>query len=267
MSLVAHAAERGNVQTARTSLAGRTVLVTGAGSGIGRETALLCARQGASVMVSDKDASSAEAVVAEVVAAGGVAHAHTTDVSSEEQVRALVAATVSALGRLDGAVNNAGITGSQAALADTALAAWQAVVDVNLTGTFLCLKHELLEMARNEAGTIVNVASRSGLVAAPRLGPYVATKHGVIGLTKAAAADYAAVGIRVNAVLPGVIRTPMSAAALQDPVLAKARANAHPLGRFGEAEEVAEMIAWLLSDASSFSTGGSFLVDGGASAV
>jgi 2,5-dichloro-2,5-cyclohexadiene-1,4-diol dehydrogenase 1 len=254
-------------QPERTTLTGKAILVTGGGGGIGAATALLCARRGAAVMVSDRDGAAADHVAAQISRSGGVARSMTTEISSEDEVQLLIDTAVAELGGLDGAVNNAGVMGGQAKLADVSLQSWQSVIEVNLTGTFLCLKHELRHMAANGGGAIVNLASRSGVIAAPKMGPYVASKHGVIGLTKAAAADYAADGIRVNAVLPGVIKTPMSAAALQDPALAAARANAHPLGRFGEAEEVAEMIAWLLSDASSFSTGASFLIDGGASAV
>lgn len=246
-------------------LEGKAVLVTGAGSGIGRATALLLAHEGARVAASDVDAQAASETAALVDAAGGKAISLACDVTRTDQVAAAVAATIERLGALDGAVNNAGIEGAVTPLVDLAEEAWERTLAINLSGVFHCLKHELAAMRAQGRGSIVNVSSILGLVAFPAGGDYTASKHGVIGLTKTAALEAAAFGVRVNAILPGFCETPMAE---------RGRANVghevyaaveqmHALGRLGTAGEIAEAIAWLLSDASSFVTGSSLLADGG----
>ncbi|WP_105034189.1 SDR family NAD(P)-dependent oxidoreductase [Cryobacterium aureum] len=251
----------------KVSLAGKAILITGAGQGIGRATAMLCARRGARVHVTDRDIDLADTVQEEIVALGGIATASRVDITREDDVRRTVGEIIDAHGALNGAFNNAGIISSAQPIAGLSLESWQRVIDVNLTGTFLCLKHEIAHMGNHGGGSIVNSASRSSVVASPGLPAYVASKHGVLGLTRSASADYSQHGIRVNAILPGVIVTPMTDLALQDPQLAAARRNAHPIGRFGQPEEVGELAAWLLSDAASFSTGSAFFIDGGANGV
>jgi 2,5-dichloro-2,5-cyclohexadiene-1,4-diol dehydrogenase 1 len=248
-------------------LSGRAIVLTGAASGIGRATAALCAARGASVMLADQDEALLTEATAAITSSGGRAAQVVTDVSVERDVVGMIEAVVSEFGRLDGAFNCAGITGQAAGIVEMSLTDWDRVIAVNLTATFLCLKYELLHLLDHGGGSIVNAASRASVVAPPRLPAYAASKHGIMGLTRSASADYARHGVRVNAILPGVIETPMTDVALRDPALAAARAGAHPIGRFGKAHEVADLVAWLLSDASSFSTGSAFFIDGGANGV
>ena len=244
---------------------GKVALVTGAASGIGRATARLLAREGASVLVCDLDDAEGRAAAAEIAEAGGSARFARVDVASEPEVEALVADALSAFGRLDCAVNSAGITGAQASLDRVDLADFSRTLAVNLTGVFLCMKHEIAAMARQGGGAIVNVASGAGLVAVPSLGPYCATKHGVLGLTKTAAVENARTGVRVNAVCPGSIDTPMLRASIARlPAMEKIFLASQPGGRFGRAEEVAEAVVWLCSDRASFVSGESMLVDAAA---
>jgi NAD(P)-dependent dehydrogenase (short-subunit alcohol dehydrogenase family) len=186
------------------------------------------------------------------------------DVTRSDEVAALIQAAITAFGRLDYAHNNAGIIGGASRVGDCAEEDWDRVIAVNLTGVWYCLKHELLSMASAGGGTIVNTASVAGLIGAEAPSPaYVASKHGVIGLTRKAAREYAAAGIRVNAVCPGWIRTPLIAGRLADPEREAATAGSAPLGRLGTPEEVAAAVVWLCSDASSFVTGSGLVIDGG----
>lgn len=240
---------------------GRVALVTGAGGGIGRATARAFAARGAQVAALDIDAAAAATTVDEVKAAGGTAEVFPVDVSDATAVDDAVHAVVDRFGRLDYAHNNAGVEGEVTRLADVTQADWDRVIRINLTGVWLCLRAEIKAMA-GRGGAIVNTASASGLVARPGgLSTYVASKHGVVGLTKAAAVDYAADGIRVNAVLPGPIATPFTADLPQE--IKDQLTSLTPIRRFAQAEEVAEAVVWLCSDAASYMVGAALAVDGG----
>lgn len=245
-------------------LEGRVILVTGGAGGIGSATARLCAARGASVVIADLDEAAGEALVRVIEDGGGKAAFVRTDIGSENEVRAMVAFAVSTFGGLHGAFNNAGIDTGHTAVADTSLEQWQRNIATNLTGTFLCMKHEIAHMLANGGGAIVNTSSTSGAIATVTSADYTASKHGVVGITRSAAVDYSAKGLRVNAVLPGGIATPMLMGALvgNDP-LRKVVEASHPIGRIGQPEEVAEAAAFLLSDAASFITGACLAVDGG----
>jgi NAD(P)-dependent dehydrogenase (short-subunit alcohol dehydrogenase family) len=244
-------------------VAGKVALVTGGGSGIGAATASLLAAEGAAVLVVDVDGAAAEGVCSAINEQGGRASAHAADVTDESQVRAMVAAAVERYGRLDIAHNNAGLSGTPAAFTDLGLEQWDRMIAVNLTGVFLCMKHELAHMVQQGSGAIVNMSSGAGVVAAPGLPHYTAAKHGVLGLTKAAAQEYAAHGIRVNAVLPGTTRTPMIEGFIAaNPAMEKLVTRGVARGSLGEPTEVAEAVVWLASDRASFVNGESMLVDG-----
>ncbi len=250
-------------------LAGRVALVTGGASGIGRATCELFLRRGASVMVADLDADRARdaaAAMSELVPdGGGKVDFVAVDVAVPEQVQAMVAATLSQLGSLDAAVNNAGTPGTYRPLAEQELADWQRTVDINLTGTFLCLQAELGVMGPAGRGAIVNVASAAGLMGFANLPGYVASKHGVVGLTKSVALEFArGGGIRVNAVCPGNVRTAMLEAFTGgDEQALTGMGRVTPIGRLAQPAEIAEAIVWLCSDAASFVTGHAMAVDGG----
>lgn len=245
----------------------RVALVTGAASGIGRAVALGFAEGGTAVVVADTDAAGAAATVSACTAAGGAAVFVPCDVTDAAAVESLVAATVAEFGGLDAAVNNAGTSGTFAYTADADPAAWEAVVALNLTGTFLCMRAEIPALLDRGAGAIVNVASGAGLVGFPGLGAYVASKHGVVGLTKAAALEYAPRGIRVNCVCPGSTRTPMLEGFMgADPAAERQILAGQPNRRLGEPEEIAAAVLWLCSDAASFVVGAVVAVDGGATA-
>lgn len=243
---------------------GKTALVTGGGSGIGQAAAQIFAREGAKVVVADVLVEGGEETVKRIKTGGGEAIFVRTDVAQAAEVEAMVKRTVDTYGRLDCAFNNAGIAGTAAKTADYTQAQWDRVMAINLKGVWLCMKYELQQMLRQGSGAIVNTASVAGLVGF-RSGPaYVAAKHGVVGLTKTAALEYAKAGIRVNALCPGVIRTPMFERGLKvDPRIEETMAAREPVGRLGKPEEIAEAVVWLCSDAASFVTGLPMAVDGG----
>jgi NAD(P)-dependent dehydrogenase (short-subunit alcohol dehydrogenase family) len=252
----------------RPLLEGRVSLITGASSGIGRATALVFAEEGARLALADVDEAGGRETVRLVDEAGAEAVFIRCDVVDSAQVSALVAECVERFGRLDCAFNNAGIGGESARIADYDEDAWDEVLAVNLTGVFLCLKSELRQMVAQGGGAIVNAASLVGVTGYGNLGAYNAAKHGVVGLTRTAALEYASSGIRVNAVCPGWIETPMVMESgpqpASIPAVYDALAGLMPLGRLGKPEEVAAAVAWLCSDAASFVTGHPLLVDGGA---
>jgi len=244
--------------------AGKVVLVTGAGSGIGKATAELFAAEGAqTVVVADVDAGAAESVAAGIRANGGRAEAARVDVADPASVADLVDGIVAGHGRLDAAHNNAGIRGVSTKFDELAFEAWNRMIAVNLSGVFLCMQRELAVMAAAGGGSIVNTSSGAGVIGYPGLPHYVAAKHGVVGLTKTAALEYASRGVRVNAVLPGITDTPMVRGAAGEPT-DRLAALARTVGRgtLGTANEIAETVVWLCSDRASFVSGESMLVDG-----
>jgi NAD(P)-dependent dehydrogenase (short-subunit alcohol dehydrogenase family) len=244
---------------------GKVAVVSGAGSGIGRASALAFAREGAQVIVADVSVQGGEETVRLVKAANGEALFVKCDGSQSTDVRALMEATIKAYGRLDYACNNAGIGGASATTGNYAEEDWRRVIDVNLTGVWLCMKYEIPLMLQQGGGAIVNMASILGKVGFANAPAYVAAKHGLIGLTETAALEYATQNIRVNAVCPGFIFTPLlEQAGMQvGSDLHQAISNLHPMKRMGTSEEVAEAVIWLCSEAAAFVTGHALLVDGG----
>jgi NAD(P)-dependent dehydrogenase (short-subunit alcohol dehydrogenase family) len=245
---------------------GEVVLVTGGGSGIGRATALAFAKEGARVAVAGRHSEEAAETANLIQAAGGDAISLKTDVKNAAEVEAMVAQVVTHYGALDIAFNNAGIEGDPfVALAKYSESTWDDVIETNLKGVFLCMKYELPHIVKSR-GAIVNMASVAGL-SGGRLGvAYYASKHGVVGLTRAAAHEYAAKGVRINAVAPAVIQTAMAERAgftPKDPAMVASVIAAHPMGRIGAAEEVANAVIWLCSKGASFTTGHTLPVDGG----
>lgn len=250
------------------TFSGKSVLVTGGASGIGRAAALAFAREGARVTVSDVDADGGNQTVTLIEQAGGEAIFVKADISQSAQVEALIDKVVATFGRLDCAFNNAGIEIEHLPLADADEATFDRIMNVNVKGVWLCMKHEINQMLKQGGGAIVNTASVAGLVGAPLQPIYAASKHAVVGLTKTAAAEYGRAGIRVNAVCPGIIRTPMMDRAIErEPRREKAIQKAHPIGRLGEADEIANAALWLCSDSASFVTGHQLAVDGGLTAI
>jgi NAD(P)-dependent dehydrogenase (short-subunit alcohol dehydrogenase family) len=243
---------------------GKVALVTGGASGIGRATALTFAREGAKLVVADMNEDGGHQTVHMITEKGGEAIFVQVDVTSASAVEAMILKTVETYGRIDCAHNNAGISGGLSArTAEYPEDAWHQVIAVNLTGVWLCMKYEIPQMLHHGGGTIVNTASAAGLVGGRGMSAYVASKHGVVGLTKTAALEYAQQGIRVNCVCPGVIHTPMTERGLSDPELRARIIATEPIGRVGTPEEVAEAVVWLCSDAASFVTGHTMTVDGG----
>ena len=245
---------------------GKVALVTGAASGIGRACAQLFAKEGASVVASDVTLEGGQQTVRLIEEDGGEAFFVETDVSKAAQVEALVGRAVEAYGRLDYAFNNAGIEGRMATnTADYPEEEWDRVIAINLKGVWLCMKNEIPQMLSQGAGSIVNNSSVEGLVGLEGTSAYAASKHGVVGLTKTAALEYAQSGIRVNAVCPGLIRTPMVERYTKGDAETEAQWAAifEPVGRMGSSEEVAEAVVWLCSEAASFVTGHAMAVDGG----
>ena len=240
----------------------RVAIVTGAGSGIGRAIAHGLAAEGARVVVSDLDEAGGAETVAEIEKAGGTATFVRADVSKPEECEALAGAAVEAFGALHVAVNNAGIGGPSAPVGEYPVDGWDRVIAINLSGVFYGMRYQIPAMLDAGGGSIVNIASILGQVGFASAGAYVAAKHGVVGLTRTAAIEYASRGVRVNAVGPAFIKTPL----IEENMTAEARAGLvakHPIGRLGEPEEVAELVVWLASDRASFVTGGYYAVDGG----
>jgi NAD(P)-dependent dehydrogenase (short-subunit alcohol dehydrogenase family) len=239
----------------------KVALVTGGSSGIGKAAALAFAREGAKVVICSIQPQEGEKTVRMIEDGGGESLFVETDVTKSDQVEAAVEKTVAQYGGLDFAFNNAGINGEVAPIDQYSEEGWDTIININLKGVWLCMKYEIPHILKN-GGAIVNNSSIGGFVSFPlNIAPYIASKHGVIGLTKAAAREYATKGIRINAVCPGAIKTPLN----QDmpDAMVKPIVDLHPMGRMGTPEEVAETVLWLCSDAASFITGSSILIDGG----
>ena len=251
-------------------LAGNVVIVTGAARGIGRAAALAVSEAGANVTLVDRDEASLHEVVEEISRKGVRALTIATDLAKEEGVARMVQRTVAEFGRLDGAFNNAGVEQRNTPLHELTEEQWDFVMNVNLKGVFLCMKHEIAAMLESGGGAIVNTSSALGRVGIPNAAEYCASKGGVLGLTKGAALDYGPKNVRVNAVLPGVIRTPMIESLVAQPQFADllpALEARHPIGRLGLPTEVADAVVWLLSDRASFVHGAEIAVDGGYLAI
>jgi NAD(P)-dependent dehydrogenase (short-subunit alcohol dehydrogenase family) len=247
-----------------TELQNKIALITGGTSGIGREAAVLFAKAGAKVVVAGRRESEGKETIDMVRAAGGDSLFVKADVSKASDVESLVQKTVDKFGRLDLAFNNAGIEGIWVPIVEQTEEDWDRVIDINLKGVWLCLKYEIRQMLKQGGGgAIVNMSSVAGLIGNPGSAHYCASKHGVIGLTKSAALEYARSGIRVNAVCPAVIKTDMADRAFADPQINKFVLSLHPLGRFGQPKEIAEAVLWMLSDRASFMTGENLVLDGG----
>jgi NAD(P)-dependent dehydrogenase (short-subunit alcohol dehydrogenase family) len=245
-------------------LEGKVVLVTGGTSGIGRETALLFTKAGAKVVIAGRRELEGDETVGLIRAAGGDGLFVKTDVSKGSEVAALVQKAVEKFGCLDIAFNNAGIEGAWVPIIRQSEEDWDRTININLKGVWLCLKYEIRQMLKQGGGgAIVNMASVTGLIGSVGAGAYSASKHGVIGLTKTAALENAKSGIRINAVCPGVIETPMSERLFGAPAIHKSVVGLHPVGRLGKPAEIAEAVVWMCSDRASFMTGQSLVLDGG----
>ncbi|TXM60474.1 glucose 1-dehydrogenase [Methylobacterium sp. WL120] len=240
---------------------GKVAFVTGAASGIGRAAALAFAREGAEVAIADRDEAALEQVRAEMAGTGAAVLPIRCDVSRPDAVEAAVAGTVARFGRLDCAFNNAGVENRAAPVHAIELDEWDRILDINLRGTFVCMKHEIAQMLRQGGGVVVNTSSGAGVRGVAGGASYAASKHAMIGLTKSAALDYAKANIRVNAILPGNIATPMmdrfTGGDIQKAI------DLEPVGRLGKPEEIAEAVLWMSSDLGAFVTGAAIAVDGG----
>lgn len=249
---------------------GKVYMVTGAASGIGKATALALADAGARLILTDVDPAG-EGVAKEINGKGGFARFAQADVTVEDAAATVASLALETYGALHGAANCAGISCSPTPVADVTAEEWNRVLAVDLSGVFYCMKHQIRAIQKGgHGGAIVNVASALGAVGAANLAPYVAAKHGVVGLTRAGAIDYAKAGIRINAVMPGIINTPMVSSAVNKPEFEgfmDLMMASHPVGRLGEAGEIAATIIWLLSDGASFVTGSTLFADGGFSAI
>jgi NAD(P)-dependent dehydrogenase (short-subunit alcohol dehydrogenase family) len=247
-------------------LKGLSILITGAGGGIGSATALVLARHGARLVLTDINEQAGEAATKAVKSAGGEAYFIAADLGSEEAIAALIKATVARLGRIDGALNNAAVEQSNKPLDMLSSAEWDKVIRINLSAVFHCMKYEIKAMLGQGGGAIVNTSSSLGQVGLAGAADYSAAKHGVIGLTRSAGADYGTRGIRVNAILPGITNTPMIKRLSEDPQLSEVFGRLrmrHSMGRFGEPNEIGESVAWLLSPYASFVNGAAIAIDGG----
>jgi len=243
---------------------GEVAIVTGASSGIGRASALEFSKEGAKVVVADVTEKGGKETVEMIKKNGGEAIFVKCDVSNQKEVEQMVKKTISSFSRLDMAFNNAGIEGDQAFTVDCTPENWDRVLNINLKGAWLCMKYEIPEMLKQKKGAIVNCSSVAGLVGFQGIPAYVSSKHGVIGLTKTAALEYARKGIRVNVVCPGVIETPMiERFTHSDPEAEKLLIKSEPIGRMAKPEEVAALAVWLCSGKASFVTGSAITVDGG----
>ncbi|MDI7864423.1 SDR family oxidoreductase [Rhizobiaceae bacterium n13] len=244
---------------------GKVAIVTGAGSGIGAAIAKKLASEGAEVVIADLDTAAAQGVAAEIRDEGGLAHDHTVDVGDAAAVERMITSTVEKCGGLHLAVNNAGIDGARKPTGDYPVDIWRSVIDVNLNGVFYCTKYEIAAMMKQGGGAIVNMSSVLGSVGLPFACGYTAAKHAVIGLTKVAAIEYARMGIRINAVGPGWIETPLITE-ISEVATSRRMEQMQPMGRRGKPEEVAALVCFLLSEQASFITGSYHLVDGAYSA-
>ena len=246
----------------------KAILITGGSTGIGRATALRCAEAGAALTIADVNVEAGQAITDEISANGGRACFVESDVTDAEQVKQMIVTTVEAYGRLDGAFNNAGIAGAIASIAKMSEEEFDRTINVDLKAVWLCVKYQIEQFLQQEStGSIVNTASVAGLVGTRGGSAYGTAKHGVVGLSKCVALEYARKAIRVNAVCPGVIQTPMVDRMMADTGVTKqSLVDQQPIGRFGEPQEIGEAVVWLLSDLSSFVTGVALPVDGGYSA-
>ena len=244
------------------NFSGKVALVTGGSRGIGRATAMLFAQSGAKVVIGDVDPAGDETVEA-IKRDGGEATFVRTDVSDESDVKNLIAAAVKTYGGLNCAFNNAGVLPPTVALVEMEESTFDQTLAVDLKGVFLCMKHEITHMLQSGGGAIVNTASIAGLIAEPGISAYIAAKHGVIGLSKAAAVEYASKGIRINALAPGLVNTAMTKAWFDDPNMSAYFTANTPIGRVSQPAEIAGMVLFLCSDLASFAVGQTFVIDGG----
>jgi NAD(P)-dependent dehydrogenase (short-subunit alcohol dehydrogenase family) len=242
----------------------KVAVITGGATGIGKSTAMLLASKGIKVVISGRREAAGQKAIEEIRAQGGDAAFIAADVDNETQVSQMIGFAVKQYGRLDLAVNNSGISNETKTIGDSDPAKFQAMLQTNVMGVYLCMKYEIQQMLKNGGGSIVNLASIAGLNGIPYAGPYAATKHAVVGLTKSGALDYATQNIRINAIAPGAIKTDIIALSIEQGQYDEATISAmHPMARMGNPEEIAHGIAWLLSDEASFVTGHILNIDGG----